>query len=78
MERIIVYLIGAFITSFLFYGYAVPEHLLPQKGGMLPGIRLAVPKVPAHQTYLGLSGGGFFKIPDIKANVVIIEIYSMY
>jgi hypothetical protein len=76
--RVFLWSFGAFITSFLFCGYAVPEDLLPRKGGTLPEIRLAVPKVPAHQSYLGLSGGGFFKIPDIKANVVIIEIYSMY
>jgi len=78
MKRILVYLIGTFITSLLFYGYAFPGNPLPQKGSTLPDIKLAVPKVPAHQDYLGLSGAGFFKLPDIKAKVVIIEIYSMY
>lgn len=50
----------------------------PQKGGVLPEINLAVPKNPTHRNYLGLSGGGLFKIPQIKAEVVIIEIFSMY
>jgi len=50
----------------------------PQKGGVLPEINLAVPKDPIHRSYLGLSGGGLFKIPQIKAEAVIIEIFSMY
>jgi len=50
----------------------------PQKGGVLPEINLAVPKNPTHRNYLGLSGGGLFRIPQIKAEVVIIEIFSMY
>jgi hypothetical protein len=78
MKRIFVYLIGVFISFFLFYGYVFPQNPLPKKGSILPEIKLSVPKIPAHQSYLGLSGDGFFKIPDIKANVVIIEIYTMY
>ena len=78
MKRIFVYLIGVFISFFLFYGSVFPQNPLPQKGRKLPEIKLSVPKDPAHQSYLGLSGDGFFKIPDIKADVVIIEIYTMY
>ena len=50
----------------------------PEKGGMLPVINLPIPKTPIEKSYLGLSGDGFFKIPQIKAKVVIVEIYSMY
>jgi hypothetical protein len=50
----------------------------PQKGGVLPEIDLPIPQNPTHKTYLGLSGEGVFKIPQIKAEVVIIEIFSMY
>jgi thiol-disulfide isomerase/thioredoxin len=50
----------------------------PQKGEMLPVMSLPIPKSPAEKSYLRLSGEGFFKIPQIKAKVVIIEIYSMY
>jgi thiol-disulfide isomerase/thioredoxin len=50
----------------------------PQKGEMLPPIHLPVPKTAAEKSYLGLSGDGSFKIPQIKANVVIVEIFSMY
>jgi len=50
----------------------------PEKGGVLPIINLPIPKNPAERAYLGLSGDGTFRIPQIKANVVIIEIFSMY
>jgi peroxiredoxin len=50
----------------------------PGKGGILPVINLPIPKTPVEKGYLGLSGDGFFKIPQIKAKVVIVEIYSMY
>jgi len=50
----------------------------PEKGETLPVFNLPIPKNPAEKTYLGLSGDGFFKIPQIKAKVVIVEIYSMY
>jgi thiol-disulfide isomerase/thioredoxin len=50
----------------------------PEKGETLPVFNLTIPKSPAEKTYLGLSGDGFFKIPQIKAKVVIVEIYSMY
>ena len=50
-------------------------------GDPLPDITLQSPKNPAdkaHKEYLGLSGDGPFKIPDIKAEAVIVEIFSMY
>jgi len=50
----------------------------PEKGETLPVINLPVPKNPTEKSYLGLSGDGLFKIPQIKANVVIVEIFSMY
>ena len=50
----------------------------PEKGEGLPVINLPVPKDPEERNYLGLSGSGFFKIPQIKAKAVIIEFFSMY
>ena len=53
----------------------------PAVGGSLPDFKLPAPKDSADKNYLGISGSFFsgpFKIPQIKANVVIIEIFSMY
>ena len=52
--------------------------LPPVKGGTLPVINLQVPKDPAEKMYLGLSGSGFFRIPQIKAQAVVIKIFNLY
>jgi peroxiredoxin len=50
----------------------------PEKGEGLPVINLPVPQNPDERNYLGLTGSGLFKIPQIKAKTVIVEIFSMY
>ena len=50
----------------------------PPKGGVLPNFELPVPNTPHHRHYLGLNQGSVFSIPEINAEVVIIEIFSMY
>jgi len=50
----------------------------PEKGETLPIMNLTIPKNPAEKSYLGLTGEGSFKIPQIKTKVVIVEIFSMY
>jgi peroxiredoxin len=50
----------------------------PSAGGQLPDFTLGVPKDAAEKSYLGLSGSGAFKIPQIRAKTVVVEIFSMY
>lgn len=50
----------------------------PPEGGTLPDVVLPVPEDPAHRHYLGLDPAKGFRIPEIKADVVIVEIFSMY
>ena len=50
----------------------------PVEGGQLPEIMLTVPPSTEHQQYLGITGTKSFNIPEIKAEVVLIEIFSMY
>jgi len=62
---------------------AVPRSLTaagfpPPVGGTLPEIKLSIPKDSSEKDYLGFFGFGTFKIPEIKAKLVIIEIFSMY
>jgi len=54
------------------------ESLTPSEGGTLPKISIPVPQDQAYRQYLGLKGGGTFLIPQIKAKVVLIQIFSMY
>jgi thiol-disulfide isomerase/thioredoxin len=53
-------------------------NLPPAKGAVLPPITLPVPEDSDDKEYLGLSGHNLFTIPQIKAEVVIIEIFSLY
>jgi hypothetical protein len=50
----------------------------PPEGGVLPQFELAAPEDAQARGYLGLSGTGKFSVPQIKARLVIIEIFSMY
>jgi len=50
----------------------------PPEGGVLPQFELSVPDDAQARGYLGLPGTGKFAIPQIKARLVIIEIFSMY
>ncbi len=71
------------IFSVLFYLFLFPCMVFagaepPQTGGLLPEITLSVPQDPENQRYIGLSGEGQFTIPQIKADVVLVEFFSMY
>jgi len=51
----------------------------PKEGGVLPDITLSVPEMSTQQDYLGIAKNKkTFRIPEIKAEVVLIEIFSMY
>jgi peroxiredoxin len=50
----------------------------PAVGESLPPFELPFPHETEAKSYLGLSGTGQFTIPQIKARVVIIQIFSMY
>jgi len=70
----------AVTLAFLLSAYccAIAETPEPAKGGQLPEFSLTIPSEPVYRDYLGLSGSGTFKITDIGAKIVIIEIFSMY
>ena len=69
------------VTTLLFSIMAFPALAAdkpPEKGERLPAINLPIPKNPDERNYLGLTGSGLFKIPQIKAEAVIVEFFSMY
>ena len=78
MGTILKYL-AAFVGVLLVSaGFAWADSKPTAVGGQLPEFTLPVPKSDEHQKYLGLAGKESFKISDISADVVIIEIFSMY
>ncbi len=78
MKKRLLLLAATFLLSLLLALPALAAGKPPEKGEQLPAISLPIPKNPDERSYLGVSGSGLFKIPLIKAKVVIIEIFSMY
>ena len=58
--------------------FKVSAVVSPTVGGVLPDISLSIPADRGERVYLGISSFGSFNIPQIKAQVLIIEIFSMY
>jgi len=49
-----------------------------QKGDAFPEIALKTPSQAKDRTYLGISGGDQFKVTDLKAEVILVEIFDVY
>ena len=71
-------LFALFLCPLAIVGFAAAEIQPPAEGGNLPEIILRVPENSELKQYLGVGGKETFTIPEIKAEVVIIEIFSMY
>jgi thiol-disulfide isomerase/thioredoxin len=72
-------MIWPILACLLFWpAFLAAEVSPPAEGGKLPGIKIAIPADPGYQVYLGVKGEGTFALPQIKASIVIIEIFSMY
>ena len=76
-----------FILKFIFVlilwplavvGFAVAEIKPPAEGDILPEIVLGAPESLELLQYLGVAGKKTFTIPEIKAEVVLIEIFNTY
>jgi hypothetical protein len=78
MRFTIKFLIALIFCPLAVVGIAVAEIKPLAEGGVLPEIILHVPEHLELQQYLGVAGKETFAIPEIKAEVVIIEIFSMY
>ena len=78
MRLILYFILVAILSPFTVVGFAGAKVKPPAEGGVLPAIVLHVPDNSELQQYLGVSGKKTFTIPEIKAEVVLIEIFSMY
>jgi len=50
----------------------------PPVGGFFPEVKLPIPADSGDIKYLGVNGAGTFSVDQIKAQAVIIQIFSMY
>ncbi|OPY09993.1 MAG: thiol-disulfide oxidoreductase [Syntrophaceae bacterium PtaB.Bin038] len=77
MKKILVLAMVAVVV--LAGSLAAAQTAQPKVGDKLFDFTLPVPGERADRNYLGISGWGkTFKVADIKANLVLIEILSMY
>jgi len=65
------------IAVVLLYCLAFANTAPPQAGSVLPDMNLPVPERGGERNYLGLEGGAYFKIPEIKAAPEINRMYSI-
>lgn len=67
-----------FMSLFVFSGICLAVNI-PAKGDTFPSDQLEVPENEDYQNYLGLSKSmETFKIDDIQAELVLVQIFSMY
>jgi peroxiredoxin len=76
-RMLVVLLVVAFWAALLVLPISA-NPALPEPGRPLPDFKLPIPEHTEDKEYLGLTTGGPFSIAQIKAQVVIIEIFSMY
>lgn len=62
----------------VFGGTVRAESTPPQVGDVLPDFTLSVPENAEHRQYLGFADTDRFRISDLRAEVVLIEVFSMY
>ncbi len=78
MKRLLLFFMIMEICVFVSHPSVTTATSPPCKSDSLHEITLAVPSENNERNYLGLPSSGRFKIHEIKAEIVIIEIFSMY
>jgi thiol-disulfide isomerase/thioredoxin len=79
MNRKISCLITVILALFMATAISAAENGTPKVGSAMPDLELQMLNNPADLQYLGLPAGGkSYRINQVKAKVVIIQIYSMY
>jgi hypothetical protein len=78
MRFILQFIFALILCPLAVVGFAGAAIKPPAEGGILPEIVLSAPENSELQQYLGVTGKKTFTIPEIKAAVVLIEIFSMY
>jgi len=78
MNRILMNVLVLIVCGLLWIVPAQAAKAPPKVGEILPDFSMAVPGESADRSYLGLSRGGSFTIPQVNAQVVILEVFSMY
>jgi thiol-disulfide isomerase/thioredoxin len=77
-KKMVIFFVALAVCLLAFTGASMASGESTITGGVLASIKLPVTQDKNAKNYLGLSGEGSFAISQIKAEVVIIEIFNMY
>ena len=78
VKELLILLLFILVLFALVHYPVVAASKPPAKGTVLPQFQLEVDEDSEAKGYLGLSGSGEFTIPEIKAQVVVIQLFSRY
>jgi thiol-disulfide isomerase/thioredoxin len=78
MKKGIVYAFTSLLYIFLMIQVVYAAGHIPLKGERFPDVDISAPEKTIDKNYLGLTGPGTFKIPQIKGDMVILEIFNTY
>lgn len=78
MKKTSVFIFAAILCFTFSYQAAQAGNRTPAKGESFPDIAFVMPDKPFDKDYLGLKGKNIFKLSQVKADVVILEVFSMY
>lgn len=78
MKKTSAFIFAAILCFTFSYQAAQAGNRTPEKGEAFPNIALVMPDKPCDMDYLGLKGKKSFNLSQVKADVVILEVFSMY
>ncbi|MEJ2589074.1 MAG: redoxin domain-containing protein [Deltaproteobacteria bacterium] len=78
MKNIISYVLCAILVLIGFPIWTCAAEEIPKAGEEFPNLILPVPEAASQKAYLGITEGNTFKLSQIKADILILEIFSMY
>jgi peroxiredoxin len=78
MKKTAAFILAAILCFIFSYQAVQAGNRTPAKGEAFPDIALVMPDKPCDMDYLGLKGTNTFKLSQVRADVVILEIFSMY
>ena len=78
-NRILCWAIAGFLLSATAYAVeSTPIGAYPREGQSIGRVRLPAPESDAERRYLGLSGTGQFALGQVRAKILVVEVFSFY
>jgi len=78
MKKRIAYVLVPLMYIFLTAQVGRTADHIPLSGESFPDVSIPSPEKASERDYLGLTGAGSFNVSQIKGDLAIIEIFSMY